>query len=378
MSIRKIRKHVYKIEVEKTIDGSRIRKSKTVTSQLTGKELRYFLLKSEQALLKSITPNDRYSGISYEQFVKEFIDSLNVEIRSIHYYKDFLYGRSLNYFKGKKIASITRSDVHKFIINLQRVTSSRTGKPLSPKTIKHYRDSLRALFNHAVFLEIINKNPVDGIKIDPVPNQVEGRYYEPEEVEVILKTLKKYGEFKYYVFFALQLYTGCRPSEIYGLMWDRLDFENKTITIDQALVLSRESEGYVLKKTKTGERRVKPLPDELAKLLKQLPKRSKFVFTNENGRFLEQNAFRRYLRNFCEDHNLKYLPPYAIRHTTGTLLSAKGIPMVNIAKSLGHTNTQTTSKYVHATKKIDDEANELLSGYISSRDSVGIQSGNNN
>lgn len=366
MWYKKKRQNVYKIEVEKTIDGKRYRRSKTVQSNLKGLDLKRYLDSVEYKLLESIEKKDE--KIKYEDFVVEFIDSLNVQPRSIHYYKDFLLGRSLDYFKGKHIESITRRDVDAFIRQLQKATSRTTGKNLSPKTIKHYRDSLRALFNRAKFLEIIDKNPVDGIKIDPVPNQVDGRFYEPEEVEVILQALKKYGEFIYYVFFVFQLYTGCRPSEVYGLMWDRLDFENKTITIDQALVLSRESEGYVLKQTKTGEKRIKPLPDELSELLQKLPKRGKFVFTNENGRFLEQNAFRRYFKKFCKEHNLKYLPPYAIRHTTGTILSANGIPMANIADQLGHTNTMTTSKYVHATKKINDEASQLLGGVITGRD----------
>lgn len=371
MSWKKIGKDKYKMEVERQVDGKRKRKSKTYTTDLKGRDLTRFLQVKENELYDLLGQGDEamdYSEITYRQFVDVFLSHIDVEIRTVHFYKDFLMGRTMDRFGNKKIKAIKKADIVDYIKHLKNAPSKSTGRPLSPKTIKHYRDCLRALFNYAVELKIIAETPVHNIKISPVPNQVRGRYYEPDQVDLVMAALQADGEFKYYVFFVLQLYTGCRPSEIYGLTWDKIDLDRGTITIDQALVLSRESVGYVLKPTKTCDTRTKPLPGSLIQLLEQLKDLSlgvtDYVFTNSSGDHLVQDAFRKYLKKFCAKHDLPYLPPYAIRHTTGTLLAAKGIPVANVAKQLGHASTQTTAKYIHATKSVDEEAENILADAI--------------
>lgn len=367
MSWKKISKDKYKLEVERQVDGKRKRKSKTYTTDLKGRDLTRFLQVKENELYDLLGQSDEamdYADITYEDFAALFIASRSVEGKTVDFYEDCLYGHCLDYFRGAKIKSILRADVVAFVKKLQAYISKRTGRHLAPKTIKHHRDCLRAMFNHAIYLEIIDKNPAEYIKLDPVPNQVEGRYYEPEDVDRLLSTLESEGDYKYYVFFVLQLYTGCRPSEMYGLMWSRVDFDRGIITIDQALVKSRSAGGYVVKSTKAHDVRTKPMPAYIEVMLKKLKSISlgttDYVFTNADGGHLGERAFREYLRRFCDRHGLPYIPPYGIRHTAGTLLAARGIPIANVAKQLGHASTQTTAKYIHATQSVDEEAESIL------------------
>ena len=367
MSWRKIGKNKYKMEVERQVDGERKRKSVTYNTKLKGRDLNRFMQARENEIYDRLgEPDDvvDYSEVTYRQFIDIFMDSRDVEGKSVDFYEYCLYGHCLKYFKDKKIKSIKRADVVDFMKKLREYISIRTGEPLKPKTIKHHRDCLRALFYYAKYLEIIETNPADYIKTDPVPNQIKGRYYEPEDVDRLISTLESEGDYKYYVFFILQLYTGCRPSEIYGLTWDKIDFKRGQITIDQALVKSKSAGGYVLKSTKAHDVRIKTLPGSIAIMLKKLKEISlgvtDYIFTNADGNHLGERAFREYLKRFCKKHDLPYLPPYAIRHTTGTLLAAKGIPVANVAKQLGHASTQTTSKYIHATKSVDEEAENIL------------------
>ena len=359
------------MDVERQIDGERKRKTKTYNTDLKGRDLTRFMQAKENEAYDLLGESDDiidYSEITYRQFVDIFLSHIDVEARTVHFYKDFLQGRTMDRFGGKKIKAIKKADIVDYIKHLKKTPSKTTGKPLSPKTIKHYRDCLRALFNYAEDLKIISETPVHNIKVSPVPNQVQGRYYEPDQLDQVMGALQEKGDYKYYVFFVLQLYTGCRPSEIYGLTWNKIDFDRSMITIDQALVLSRESVGYVLKPTKTCDTRTKPLPGSLLQLLERLKSESlgvtDYVFTNSKGDHLVQDAFRKYLKKFCAKNDLPYLPPYGIRHTTGTLLAAKGIPVANVAKQLGHASTQTTSKYIHATKSVDEEAENILADTV--------------
>lgn len=365
MSWKKISKGKYKLDVERRINGKRRRKTKTVNTELKGRDLTRYLSAAEDEIYQRLgsEKSKDYSEITYEEIVDLFISSRVVEGKTTDFYKSCLGGHTLKHFAGAKIKDISRADVVEFITALKKYVSKETGKPLSPKTIKHHRDCLRALFNYAKFLEIIDRNPTEYISLDPVPNQVEGRYYEPDDVDLILTALESEGDYKYYVFFVLQLYTGCRPSEMYGLTWEKVDFDRGIITIDQALVKSKSS-GYVIKSTKARDVRTKPIPAYIEVMLKKLQSISlgvtDYVFTNADGGHLGESAFREYIRRFCDQRGLPYLPPYGIRHTAGTLLAARGIPIANVAKQLGHASTQTTAKYIHATQSVDKEAENIL------------------
>lgn len=341
MSWKKISKGKYKLDVERRINGKRRRKTKTVKTDLKGRDLNRYLSSIEDDIYERLGNDESkdYSEIIYEDFVDLFMGSRVVEGKTADFYRSCLGGHSLKYFSDRKIKEISRADVVEFINTMKKYISKSTGKPLSPKTIKHHRDCLRALFNYAKFLEIIDRNPTEYISLDPVPNQVDGRYYEPEDVDIILEALESEGDYKYYVFFVLELYTGCRPSEIYGLTWEKIDFERGIITIDQALVKSKSAGGYVIKKTKSHEVRTKPIPGYIQVLLTKLKDISlgttDYVFTNAKGDHLGESAFREYFRRFCDQRGLPYLPPYGVRHTTGTLLAAQKIPLPNISKQLG-------------------------------------------
>lgn len=366
MSWKKISKGKYKLDVERRVGGKRRRKTKTVKTDLKGRDLNRYLSAIEDEIYERLGNDESkdYSEIIYEDFVDLFMGSRVVEGKTADFYKSCLGGHSLKYFSGRKIKEISRADVVEFINTMKKYISKSTGRPLSPKTIKHHRDCLRALFNYAKFLEIIDRNPTEYISLDPVPIQVDGRYYEPEDVDIILEALESEGDYKYYVFFVLQLYTGCRPSEIYGLTWEKIDFDHGIITIEQALVKSKSAGGYVIKKTKSHEVRTKPIPGYIQVLLTKLKEISlgttDYVFTNASGDHLGESAFREYFRRFCDQRDLPYLPPYGVRHTTGTLLAAQKIPLPNISKQLGHASTQTTTKYIHATQSVDKEAENIL------------------
>ena len=65
-------------------------------------------------------------------------------------------------------------------------------------------------------------------KIDKI-NSDPAHIYTKEELERILNRFKK-NHLIYYSFLTAY-YTGMRVSEVYGLTWDCVDFENKTLTL---------------------------------------------------------------------------------------------------------------------------------------------------
>lgn len=369
MSYRKIDTNKYKIEVETTVKGKRRRKSKTVTTKLKGKDLEYFISDIEKELYNIINDDVKYdfAGYTFEEFARYVIDSSKVTQRTIDSYNQYLRNRTADFFTGMKLVDIKTYHLQEFIDYLEKEISPKTGKPLSSKTIYHYRNLLRLIFNKAKTMDIIRNNPMAGVDMPKMDNSLKRDYYTVEEVEEFIGYLEKFGDIRYLAFFALQVYTGARPSEMYGLKWDKLDLDKGIITIDSALV--KTTEGYVFKETKTNDVRTMQLSPYLISKLSDLKLyegtkhtdfSGKFVFTNPEGNHMHESSFSKYLRKFSKKYNLKYVTPYGLRHTTGTLLVAEGVPMVNVAKILGHSSTNTTSKYVHPLDSVNDKAMDIL------------------
>lgn len=85
-------------------------------------------------------------------------------------------------------------------------------------------------------LNYINSNPAEHVhlpRIDKI-NSDPAHIYTKEELERILNRFKK-NHLIYYSFLTAY-YTGMRVSEVYGLTWDCVDFENKTLTINKNVI----------------------------------------------------------------------------------------------------------------------------------------------
>lgn len=372
MAYSKTGKNKYFINVEKTVNGKRKRRAKRITTKLKGKDLEFLVSEIEKELLESIDSesNGDLLKANFETISDLFLAQSQATQRTKDSYEQLLRLRTMDFFGHMTFTEIKKHDIISFISSLKSEISKKTGKPLSAKTIKHYRNLLQVIFNYAKDeLEIIEKNPVAGVKIPTVSGEIKRDFLESDQVQETILKLSKYGDLKYFVFFILEVYTGCRPSELYGLKWEKIDFKSGIITINEALVKTKK--GYIQKTTKSKDCRKQKLSPYILMKLKELkeietykyPEKDQakqYVFTNNQGLHLGQAAFKEYFRRFCQKQGIKYVPPYSLRHTSGTLLSESNIPLKSIGSHLGHTNQSTTEKYVHATTKVEDEIKEIL------------------
>lgn len=210
-------------------------------------------------------------------------------------------------------------------------------------------------------------------------------------------------------------YTGFRVSEVFGLTWDCVDFENKTITINKAAkkiekdgktsergkkrgirgkattkwyfgacknsssyrtidvgdtlldALKQYKEWQEANEEEYGELYTRQyLKDEISqtnrKVQRLIPlqdldieipyERTYPVFIKENGTFQGSDAIKYASKVINYELGIEF-NFHALRHTHATMLIEANLPIKAISERLGHSNTRTTLEtYVHVTENM--------------------------
>lgn len=227
---------------------------------------------------------------------------------------------------------------------------------------------------------------------------------------------------RFYIPLMIGYYTGLRISECFGLTWDNIDLEKRTITVcrqsikrnygvDVRSALEKKgkkeekSSWYLTDrlKTRTSNRTVKfgdtlynalvseknrqeemeklydehyiihvlkPEKDEkgrviyrivpIQKCIESQYKRCMLVCIAENGEYTSTDSFK-----YCSrvvHHELHIAFDYhSLRHTHATKLIESGASVKAVSARLGHKNIETTMNiYVHNTEQMEDETVEIF------------------
>lgn len=151
-------------------------------------------------------------------------------------------------------------------------------------------------------------------------------------------------------FMALLMFTAMRPSEIYGLRWENVDFEDGLITIRQALTFSKGKAHLAAPKTEKSARMI-PMDDKLAQLLR--PQQGEgFVVSRigrgHDGEMYTEQAAKRAWQRIKESIDVHGMTPYEGRHTYATFMSRANVPLKTAATVMGHVDQRMLMRnYAH-------------------------------
>lgn len=192
----------------------------------------------------------------------------------------------LGHYKIDKLNTIT---IQKMINDIS--SSGRNGKPLSLSSVKKFYITLSQAYEQAVRLNMIYKNPCDNIVL-PKTEKKKAVAFSADEQERFLK-LCGYDN-TYGCLFIFAFNTGMRMGELFALMWDDIDFDNQTISVNKNLTVANDYSDNEHKqktlicstKTDSGEREI-PMSKEALKVLKAQTERNQnnypFVFYSTAG-----------------------------------------------------------------------------------------------
>ncbi len=259
--------------------------------------------------------------IGYRKYSKNTLDSYQ---RDLKIFLDYL---EKNHVEEQN--QITRRLIQRFMIYLSE-------RNLSSSSISRILSALRSYYNFLLFNDLVENNPMDGIK-NPKASKKIVKFIEETPMMEILNLMEKDSEiFSDFAIIELLYTTGLRVSELCNLKRGDIDFENEIIRI----------------KGKGNKTRLIPLTQRIKNLLIKLNVHNKtseeYIFQTKNGGRLYpkliERIVKKYLSETTEDGNVY---PHMIRHTFATHLLKRGADIRTIKELLGHESLETTTIYTH-------------------------------
>lgn len=361
MSYIKLEKNLYEITIEvgEDINGKRKRIKRRFHGTKEEVELKHAeLMKQYYHKGKKLNLNDmtfkEYSNIFINNYCKT-----NVSKITLKDYEQMLKNilPLLGDIKLKKIDTYMLDKLY------QKLRIGKTGKELSPKSMSHYYNLVSIMFKQARKWKFIDSNPnEDATKPKLVKRK--RNFYDNDQVLELLNCLAK-EDIKTRTVIILALDSGIRRSELCAIRWSDIDFDNKTLYIDNSLKVIDGEVDEEKAKTEYSVRTI-DLGVNTIELLKEYKKAqdeyitskgdkwlgTDRVFTAKDGKHIHPDTTNKILKRVLEKYNLPKLSFHELRHTCASVLNSNGIDPKTISERLGHADASITMNiYTHTFKE---------------------------
>ncbi|MBE6700390.1 MAG: site-specific integrase [Ruminococcaceae bacterium] len=264
---------------------------------------------------------------------------------------------------------------------------------LSEEFVKGLYKFLKVLFGYAHKRQYIKKDIFREITPPPDPrHKGEIRAYTPDELRAMEQRLQGSNVI---VPFYIALNTGLRESEVFGLQWSDIDFENRKIKVHKQLLFQDKKWCFCPLKTTNAYRSVN-ITDSFCTYLKNLKAKQEenkafygdgykrnfvterlvrnkeklmeitdFVNVKINGEMLTTNSIKFMSRTLKADLDIPF-KFHNLRHTYATVLAESGISPRYVQETLGHSKLEFTLRYyTHITEKMGGMARKALESAVS-------------
>lgn len=278
-------------------------------------------------------------GVSLNKVLDNFLDY------SQHNKKSYKQDKSRvkllkEYFKIRYAKDVKPSDI-------EQLKSHLLNKGLSKATINRYLEIISKAFNMAIDNEWLSKSPIKkNIKFLQKNYVVRSLSQEEEKRLMDVLSETKYEYLKGIVVVALN--TGLRRQNILDLTWEQINLTERVIEITE---------------NKANKHILKPINDTLLQYFQNIPEENRcgYVFINPiTGQKCKE--IKRVWKTVKEKANIENFRFHDLKHTVGTRLAEKGVPIPVIKEVLDHSDIKTTMRYVHtADKQILSAMNQLNS-----------------
>ena len=262
------------------------------------------------------------------------------------------------WFRRKRITlkGLTAVDIQTFYVE--------QGKRVKSNTVIHYHALIYRALRYTVKTDLIPANPAD--KVDrPRKIVYQASFYTESEFSALFAAVS--GTL-IEVPVKLAAFYGLRRSEVMGLRWDAIDFEQNTLSIRHTVTGCTVDGQYQIieadtTKTRSSHRTlplVPPVRDMLLRFKARQEQDKRLCgksYSREDAGYICLNELCERIRpayllncfsRTLAQNGLRHIRFHDLRHSSVTLLLAHGIPLKQIQEWLGHSDFATTANiYAH-------------------------------
>lgn len=352
---------------------------KQVQRSITGKTQKEVAqkLKAATAAIDSGTytaPSKQTLGQWLDVWIETYCGS--VKPRTLEIYKTDIRVHIKPALGAVRLEALTTQSIQAFYNALGKPTKDRP-EGLSPKTVKNIHGVLHKSLQQAVLIGCLRFNPTDACAL-PRREKKELTPFDDVQISAFLKAIQ--GS-RYETLFTVTLFTGMREGEVLGLMWDCVDFEAGTITVNKQLQLHEAVGGgaYQLGSTKNGKgRSITPAASVMALLKRhraaqaaqrlragKLWQDTGFVFTDELGQPFAKATVYRAFKRAAASIGRPDARFHDLRHSYAVAAIRAGDDIKTVQETLGHaTASFTLDVYGHVTKQMKEASAARMDAFI--------------
>ena len=306
-------------------------------------------LRIAELIMPRVTPSEPVKGQEsplWEDYSSQWFDVFKrptVRERTLAAEKGRMQKHVIPAFEGKMLHEISTTDV---------MTVLNSKSQYKQSYLKDIMSLMKQVFKSAVEDGYISRSPMDSSRIKN-PSKIAPEERKPltlEEQNDIINSIPLLSDESDRRFMAFLMFTPMRPSEIYGLLWEDIDFENGLIHIERALTFA--SGKSFLNKTKTDKSvRNIPIDPRLAKFLEPHLESGVVVcrsYRGKQGEYHTYQSSKRSWERIKKEIDVHGMTPYIGRHTFATNMSKAGVSMKTAMSMMGHTDERMLVRhYVH-------------------------------
>ncbi|MBU5462776.1 tyrosine-type recombinase/integrase [Lachnoclostridium sp. MSJ-17] len=304
-----------------------------------------------------------FTNITVAEYFKSWLVRIKEEVRPNTYrsYLGNMTNHIIPYFesKGIELQSLKPDDITTYYEYKHKNTE------LSGRTLKHHHQNISKALNDAIAKGYISFNPASYAKTIK-EERFNAEFLNDNQIQELLSLLEGNP-----IKLAVELCSiyGFRRSEVLGLKWHNVDFENESIRICETLQQSTKAitgtTNFTADTKTESSNRTMPMTKRAREILQEQKERQKtnrkllgnayiendYVCTFDNGKEITPNYLSKNFHKVIVNSDLPQVRLHDLRHSSATNLLSQGFSVVQVADWLGHSESTTTLRfYAHADK----------------------------
>lgn len=242
-------------------------------------------------------------------------------------------------------------------INIPRLTQFVQSLKLNPETVRKVYIVIQSIFRRGVEQGFVRESPCHNVILPKNRRKKKTSSLDEEQIKRFMEILDtKLWDEDFKRIIKVLLYTGMRSGECLGLMWEDIDFDEMTITINHNLTDIGGKHTLGSPKTESSRRTI-GMSEPLANIFRVQKKyiedissaigssfaHPEMVFTSALGNYRDRQSVYHSLKRFTNGTEFESLTLHQLRHCNATMLLNSGVDIKIVSEHLGHCDIGVTA-----------------------------------